>query len=520
MNKKSKYPWVEWVIVGLLCIAVGILTHRIIGESREMGIKEKMKNTKVVLYEGPVSLQDPGKEDRENRSEQSRNFALMHCIDTVVTVNGEECYVYDTNVNHTRTWVSNYFPPQSRTPITYFDFEGLVEIVVKVPDIDLDTVTLSPLAYGIEPILDKDTHTVTFTIDEPDTYTLQFNNSPERALHIFANPLETEVPDFTDPSVIYIGPGEWNIDSIMLEKGQTLYLAGGAVVHGIVNSNFNSNITVCGRGILDGSHLPGWQGTSAEIPLKFDHCSNVIIKDIIVLNANAWVCQAYDSKDGVIDGLKIISSRPNGDGITLQSCENYEVKNCFVRTWDDSLVIKNYDKNSQSISFKNMQLWTDFAQSMEIGYETNKGNKQDAYISDITFQNITVLHNFHKPVISVHNADDAMVEDVLFDQIVVEHEEVGSGDGDQMPYLIDIHIGQSSNWSTTRERGHIRNITISNVEFLGGNKTLSRIQGFDSEHMVEDIYIKNLTLFGKEIKTLSPEYFLIKEETVKNVTIQ
>lgn len=59
-----------------------------------------------------------------------------------------------------------------------------------------------------------------------------------------------------------------------------------------------------------------------------------------MLNPNAWACQAYDSHDGVIDGVKIITARPNGDGISLQSCQNYEVKNCFVRSWDDSLVVK------------------------------------------------------------------------------------------------------------------------------------------------------------------------------------
>lgn len=104
------------------------------------------------------------------------------------------------------------------------------------------------------------------------------------------------------------------------------------------------------------------------------------IRDIIVLNPNAWVCQAYDSHDGVIDGVKIITARPNGDGISLQSCQNYEVKNCFVRSWDDSLVVKNYDQNSSDIHFSQMQLWTDFAQSMEVGYETNKGSQPDTGI--------------------------------------------------------------------------------------------------------------------------------------------
>ena len=43
-----------------------------------------------------------------------------------------------------------------------------------------------------------------------------------------------------------------------------------------------------------------------------------------------------------IDGVKIITARPNGDGITVQSSRNVTVSNSFVRTWDDSLVVKNY----------------------------------------------------------------------------------------------------------------------------------------------------------------------------------
>lgn len=58
-----------------------------------------------------------------------------------------------------------------------------------------------------------------------------------------------------------------------------------------------------------------------------------------------------------------------------------------------------------------------------------------------------------------------MVEDITFRNIVVEHEEVGSGDAEEMPYLIDLNIMQNSNWSTTAERGQIRNIVLENVNF-------------------------------------------------------
>lgn len=517
--KKGKAIWQYLVMVVLLVLflsGIFVLREQIM-ERIEIN---RFANTELILYDGPTSLRDATPEDLKNTSENGRDISLLHSTDTFVTVNGQDCYVYETNVNHTRQWVSNYCPPMSRTPITYFDFKGMVEIEIKVPNMELEAVKVSPLSYGIEPVVDKEAHTVMFCISTPDTYTLQFNNEPERALHIFANEIETDLPDFNDPSVIYIGPGEWDIETISLKKGQTLYLAGGSVVHGIVNANFESDIKVCGRGIIDGSHLKGWQGRSASIPLKFDYCKNIEIRDIIVLNSNAWACQAYNSTNGVIEGIKIITSRPNGDGISLQSCQNYQVRSGFVRSWDDSLVVKNYNQNSKDVTFSDMQLWTDLAQSMEVGYETNKAKKQDATMTNIVFENITVLNNFHKPVISVHNGDDALLDNIIFRDIVVEHEEVGSGDGDEMPYLIDINIMQSGNWSSTKERGQIRNVRIENVTFLEGTENGSRIQGYDKEHRVENITIKNLSLFGRVISNPEEGRFEVDQETVSGLVFE
>ncbi|MDF2542526.1 MAG: hypothetical protein K0S47_2244 [Herbinix sp.] len=519
-GKKRILAIVEWMIALLLVASfVGIWMHT---RQRQDEVAQmiNMGDSKLVLYEGPKSLKDATDEDLKTVGEKMRDFSLLHCTDTMVRINGYDCYVYDTNVNHNRKWFGDYMPPQSRTPITYFDFEGIANIEVSVPNIELETVLISPISAGIEPVIDAVNHKVSFTVTDPGTYTLTFNDSPSRALHIFANPLETEVPSEDDENVIYIGPGEWNIESIILEDGQTLYLAGGAVVHGIVNANYGSNIIVRGRGILDGSQFEGWLGKTAYVPLKFDFCENVTLKDIIVVNPNAWVCAAKSSNNGVIDGLKIISSRPNGDGITLQSCENYEVSNCFVRSWDDSLVIKNYTGDSKNITFKNMQLWTDLAQSMEIGYETNKGKKEDAIITGITFENITVINNFHKPVVSVHNADDAMVEKVTFKNITVENAQMGSGDGSEVPYLIDFNIAQNSNWSITKDRGQIRDVVIDGLTVLSGKFNASRINGFDADHTVENITIKNLVILGEKITSFNQGEFEINTDTTKNLVIE
>lgn len=516
----QKYRKLQGIVIVVLVVCLIGLTGIMLMKKRPAKEVENITETQLVLYEGPKSLRDATAEDLVSANETARDFSLLHCTDTTVTVNGYDCYVYDTNVNNSRKWYSDYMPPNARTPITYFDFEGVVTITIKVPDLALESAVVSPLSYAITPTIDQEQHTVTFTITKPDQYTVSFNHSPERALHVFANEIETNIPSKEDENVIYIGPGEWNIENIILEDNQTLYIAGGAVIHGIVNANFAKNITVCGRGIIDGSKFSGWKGKEAYIPLKFDHCDTTTIKDIVVLNPNAWVCQAFNSKNGTIDNLKIISSRPNGDGITLQSCQNYTVKNSFVRSWDDSLVIKNYDENSSNITFDQMQLWTDFAQSMEIGYETNKGKRENATITDITFQNITVLHNYHKPVISVHNADDAKVSEITFKNIIVEDAQMGSGDGDEMPYLVDINIAQSSNWSSTKDRGTIESILIDGVTVLAGKNCDSRIQGFDAEHNIDGVTLRNFTILGEKITTLEQGKFIVDTETAKNIILE
>lgn len=244
------------------------------------------------------------------------------------------------------------------------------------------------------------------------------------------------------------------------------------------------------------------------------------VEDVIFLNSNAWTFNSYESKDGRIHNIKIISPRPNGDGITLQSCENFLVEDSFVRSWDDSLVIKNYGDNTNNITFKNIQLWTDLAQSMEIGYETNKGNKENSKISNIAFEDITVLYNFHKPVISIHNGDDALVEEILFQNITVENALMGRGDAGENNQLIDFGIMNNGGWSTTKERGQIKNVTIDGVDVLSGDFPPSKIAGFDETHTIEDVTIKNLNILGKPMKNFESGKFEIDEQTTKNITIE
>lgn len=440
--------------------------------------------TRLTLYEGPKTM---------TTSETAS-----------VSVNGYDLFVYDVMVNHEHIWNANTVP--TTTPMTYFDFEGTAVVRVRMPGLEapVESAQVLPLSLGIVPAVEEGV--VRFTITEPGQYTVVFNGSVNKALHLFANPPETNVPDPADPNVFWIGPGEWVMDAIALKSNQTLYLSGGAVLHSIISVTEADNVRICGRGILDGSDYPAWNqpGSYARVPIDLNHSKNISVEGIILVNSNCWNFNSYSSKNVTADNVKIISGRQNGDGFTLQSCTNHLITNSFARTWDDSLVIKNYSGSTKGITFRNMQVWTDLAQSMEIGYETDKGLTLDPEISDVLFEDITVLYNFHKPVISIHNSDDAWVHDVTYRNILVENAMM-QGDNGLNKELIEMTL-QNSAWSTVKDEfGHTDGITIDGLTVLNtaeGKVPRSRFAGQDEEHRISDVTLRNITILGEPIRDL------------------
>ena len=488
MNKPSAaFP--RWIIPGILAVlllafAVYMIAAPGAPRKNAAAAVPEGKATKLTLYDGPKTMTG------------SQNAKI--------TANGHELFVYDVMVNHEHIWNANTQPAD--TPMTYFDFEGSVDIDIEMPGLKdpVSSAEVLPSSWGITPEV-ADGH-VRFTVTQPGQYTVVFNGSVNKAAHIFANPIETELPDPNDPNVYYIGPGEWTMDAIALTDGQTLYLSGGAVLHSIISVAGAKDVKILGRGMIDGSDYAAWNqpGSYARVPIDLNHAKNVEAEGIILVNSNCWNFNSYSSSNVHISNVKIISGRQNGDGFTFQSCTNHTVEGCFARTWDDSLVIKNYSGSTKGITFRDMQVWTDLAQSMEIGYETDKGLTLDPEISDVLFENITVLYNWHKPVISIHNSDDAFVHGITYRNITVENAFM-QGDNGRNKELIEMTL-QNSSWSTVKDEfGSIDDVLIDGLTVVNtadGKVPASRFSGQTEENRITNVRMKNVTILGQPIKDL------------------
>ncbi len=432
--------------------------------------------------------------------------ALRAWAGTVATVNGAPLFLAETAVNESRTWTSR--PPLSSAPVGVFVLEGQAEIAITYEGAAIESAVVRPLSLGIAPEIDGDT--LRFTLEAPAQVAVEINGQTQGTVHLFAMPPETDIPDKDAENVLYFGPGLWETGRLVLESGQTLYLAEGAVLRGSLYAEGQTGIAVLGRGIIDGSTFDRWP--DAVVPIDFSGCSDVRVEGVTILDPAGWTLNLYHCKDVAVDWVNIIAARSNSDGITVQSCEDVRVEHCFVRGWDDNLVVKGYEGDAKNITFENCILWTDLAQSCEIGYETRAEE-----ISHIAFRNITVLHANHKPVLSIHNSDSALVRDVVFEDITVEDCHLGQGDG--AVFLIDLTTTKSQ-WSKTPERGNIRDVTIRNVKVLEGEVPGVRIFAFSKDCTIDDVHISGLTLMGESIHSFDELRYTYNRKLGKDITLE
>ncbi len=380
-----------------------------------------------------------------------------------------------------------------------------------------------------------------FTIYEPGVYVIVTNDNEEEAIHLRVFPEEAKnnslVPTITFGAGVHSKTNSDYIDNnnfVTLKDNDVVYLDPEAIVNARFQAHNVKNVVIYGQGIISGATF---DRVNRLVPINFEHSSNITIQDISLIDPAAWTLNLYFVSNSYIKDVSIISSRANGDGITLQSCTNIVVTGAFVRGYDDALVVKNYASpygnanrnthgSSHNIIFDNCFLWVDLAQAMEIGYET-----AGPVIKNIIFQNITVFYALHKPVISIHNANYADVSQITFRNITVENLFTGRGDAGSNIELIDFKAVYSPTFSNSpaggpTEVGNIYDVLVENVLVkrkernmkitLAGQKD-NRIDFLNTISQVSNITIKEITV---ESTNINANYaYLSINDYVNNVSI-
>lgn len=430
-----------------------------------------------------------------------------------------EIPLYGVNTNPARTWTPD--PSQFvEAGVGIINLEGSASFTLQTNFAFKEQSThFLPSSSGVN--LDKDFNrrTLSFTINKCGQYTISFLKS--MSFHLYVHPIGGFNSDMNNSNKIVFSKGLHNKSNdsrigsnsfINLSSNTTVILEQGAVVEAGFIANNASDIEIIGDGVVLGANFSRSASKNTRlIPYEFNYCTNISFKGISTFDPAGWCYNIYFCNQVYFDDIKIISSRSNGDGVSLQSSKNVTCINSFVRSWDDSLVVKNYPKwsnrneygSTQNIHFSNCQIWTELAQCMELGYETVGETFEDIY-----FEDITVLYAFHKAVMSIHNGNNAFIKNVHFDNIVVENARMGLGDGNQ--YLIDFVNIYSSTWSNQHARtalGFIEGVYVNNVTVKEGSSrclinvsgTKDKRDGYDKnvEHFVKNVNIHNVFIYDQ-----------------------
>jgi len=431
-----------------------------------------------------------------------------------VAVDGAAVPVYACRVSaepFNQVW-PGYQRPLDQTELAgfaYWDMTGPVSVEVRSLR-PIDSVVVRPLAAGIAAKPDGDR--LRFTLDRPRHLVVEVNG-PHHALHLFASAPETDVPAPAAPGVRYFGPGVHRPGRITLESNQTVYLAAGAVVYGSIQATGAENIAIRGRGIIDVSPYPRGEGGGA---IRLTDCRNIVIEGIVMRDPDVWCCSLFGCQGARIEGVKLVGLwRYNADGIDACNSQDVTLRDCFVRAFDDAIVLKGLkwgassfdDRPVSNVRVSGCTIWCDWGRALELGAETCAPE-----FSDVLFEDCDVVRTTHIAM-DIQHGDRASIHNIRFEDIRVEMEEPNPhpqfqqspGDryrpgpeGEYLPALAVIVI-RGTGYSKDDQRGTVRNVLFRNISVTAPRMPASSLQGFDAEHTVDGVTFEGLSLNGRPL---------------------
>lgn len=174
--------------------------------------------------------------------------------------------------------------------------------------------------------------------------------------------------------IVYVPVGKYATYSIRLKSNITLYVAAGAQLdfmedtegYEIVETEFEGiagqaympciyalgahHVAVEGDGVINGNGAVWWKQVR-ENTLKrprpylicFQECEHVRIERVTLCNSPAWTVHPLYCRDVLIQGISIKNppDSPNTDGINPDGCSDVRIINCRVDVGDDCITLKS-----------------------------------------------------------------------------------------------------------------------------------------------------------------------------------
>ncbi|MGQ9591162.1 MAG: glycosyl hydrolase family 28 protein [Planctomycetota bacterium] len=367
-----------------------------------------------------------------------------------------------------------------------FDVSGPVDVRIssRRPVKDL---ALRPASAGIRAAVEGG-RTIAFRLDGPRKLSVEPDgkNGP---LLLFANPIEVDAPRPGDRGVVHFGPGVHKPERIELRSGETLYIAGGAIVKAEVLVR-GDGVRIGGRGILDGSDWE-WRKGPVGSQIAIRRSSDVEVRDIVIRGSPHWTIVPMNSRRVTIRNVKLCNSRvQNDDGINPCNSQDVLITDCFIRSDDDCVALKGLElggplSNVERIVVEDSILWCDRARIFLLGHESRAERMRE-----IALRNLDIIH-FSMTAFLFEPGEDMRLEDVKIQDVRVE------GEGQKSFIRLRPVVNQ---YMRRKVPGSIRNVRFERVRLEGRpGDYLVEIAGADPEHDVREVSFEDVSIAGEPL---------------------
>jgi polygalacturonase len=222
-----------------------------------------------------------------------------------------------------------------------------------------------------------------------------------------------------------------------------------------------------------------------------------------------WMIVPVGCERGRIANVQEIGECLASDGVDVVGCRDILIEDCQFQNHDDCIVVKalmrdegpnksvgmiaNGCHDVENILVRRCIFENTQGIVFEIGHELLTKS-----VKNVRFTDSDVLHSHNGgSIIGIHNCDYAVVSDVLFEDIRVEH---------YWDKFIDLRV-MDSQWAEHGGKGQVRNITVRNIQVdhhpANTGYTICLIGGWDAEHTVSGVKIENICVNGKRLTHLN-----------------
>ena len=196
----------------------------------------------------------------------------------------------------------------------------------------------------------------------------------------------------------------------------------------------------------------------------------------------------------------------NSDGMDITSSSNVTIRDCFIRTFDDSITIKTIARNANSptpqdaarnIVVQGNVLWVEGAHGLTIG------TQEEATVNTVTFSNIDIIRAIGRtPTLAIDQSGSAEVGNVRFENIRIDasgNPFDKAGVNDFVALLIYKNAVFQRQTDINRQLGKMRGVLFNNVQIKTSPtspKVRIQVVGASDTSNIQDVKFDNVTVNG------------------------